>query len=616
MSATTTCVDLAPKTYLVESKPDLSVACSKNLILDIPTDILMTILRSWLSLRDVAHLDSAMLNRAQRQIWLATLQKRVITLATVNVREKELLKLLWLNMRDAYCSKVAFRGCKVRDTAFTPELKQHWSVMAKHLKCLRFKDKCSVATPLMMELITSCPRLEELCINTRIMPNFSGEHLRQIVDMGSQLKTLFLSDAQDVSPSDWQYLAERCVNLTELNLENTRLSPLIVPAFLNNMKQLNKLTLKHCDVMELSRTHTIHVPVDVARTTPIEVTEILNPESTIEELKTVLDREILSIHTALYSIDLSHSRQLAAIILPYLIRRCVLVERLNVSFCSLTGPVFRLVAQFLHRLRTIFMPGCTIHDEVYVEMVSHCQLIETLVLGYSPYLTSVICEAMAKSLPNLKTFALWGNQQAFNKQSMETLVRSCRKIDKIALTHTGIDDDVLIALVEHCPITRIEINGCQRVRSTWMASLGTHCPMLTHFVAEQVNIQDVGLRELSKCTKLEYVNLSSCAELTNESLSLLLQSCPQISVLRLKECAWVNDQTLEIISSYGRSLQELDLSSNGAITAEGILNMIVKSQRLHRLHAVNCVNLKFLTDVALIERIRAAAANLRTVFVH
>jgi hypothetical protein len=622
-----------------EFSSSIKMRSDTNIILEIPTDILLNLLRYWLSFRDIVKLDTALLNRANREVWLMSLRGVVTTQATVNIREKELLKLRWLHCRQSYCSKVAFRACKLRDPPFASDIRLFWNGMAKYLKCLRFKDRCSVPSALMMELIVACPQLEELCIcSDRIAPAFDGTCLRQVAIVGRNLKVLVLSELKDVTVHDWVYLIESCPNLQELNLENALFPPEVVPLLLDSMPQLSKLMLKSCKLpkpvnsLESSSSSKFQILDDVeSLSTSRPFTSGLSDPVIMDDAVSDLPRQNrndnilrakltmiddlaslpISLHRNMYSLDLSQSPEIASTVFPYFIRRCSMMERLNVSFCNIVSDMFRLVGHGLKRLRTLFMPGCSIHDSSLVMLVSNCPLIETLILGYSPGLGPVICEAMAKHLLNLKTFALWGNELAFTSKSMETFATACRKIDKIALTHTTIDDDALSVLVQHCKISRIEINGCLRLTDRWMSDLSLHCAShLTHFVAEQVNLSEEGIQHLARCDKLEYVNLSKCTRITNASLSILLQSCPRISVLRLKLCSWVDNNTLSLIGDYGHRVNELDVSGNLNITAEGVLSIIENSKHLHRLTALNCVHLG-LSEFADHERLRTAALSRR-----
>lgn len=593
----------------------------KLIVLDIPTDILLSILRYWLTLRDIVRLDTALLNHAHRPIWLLSLKNTIVCQTTVNIRERELLKLNWLSRRQTYCTKVSFRACKLREPAFVQNIKQHWSLMGKNLKCLRFKERCSIASGLMMDLIAACPKLEELCIGTRTVPSFSGDCLRRIVHQGQDLKTLHLTDATNIPAQDWTHLATHCTRLQELNLDKVSFSPTAIPLMLDNMPHLGKLMLNECSVVETMQSSTMTTITSHQGTaSTLNITEMLPKDQTEKILaffKHQLEQmDVSNPHPTLYSLDLTRSKALADLLLPYLIRRCPNVERLNVSFCSVAGSTLRLMGQYWRRLRTLFMPGCTIHDNTFQVLISQCRNIETLVLGFSPFLTSVICDTMATYLHALKTFALWGNETAFTEESVTTLVRGCRHIEKLALTHTNVTDAMLSILVEHCPISRLEINGCRALGSAWMPQLSRHCgALLTHFVAEQVKLDDIGLLELVHCPLLEYVNVSKCELLTNEALAQVLRACPKLSVLRLTHCSWVTDDTLAMVETHGLSVQELDVSSNSAVSSQGVLQLVEKHRGLRRLVVLECVKLRLLSEESTLERIQSLASSRRIMLV-
>jgi len=548
---------------------------SHNIVIDVPKDIIIGLLRTWLSMRDVARLDTAMLNRADREFWLQMIDGELITTATVNVREKEMLKLQWMNLRNVRSNKLAFRGVKFRDSLPSEKLDSFSNTLSEGLKSLRFKDRANMATPLMMKFITHTTKLEELMIQAR--PAITGTELRQIGDSCSRLKTFTLMDIPLISDIDFGYFASKCANIAELHFENVVFPVKSMQHILSHMKLLTKFVLKSC---------VLH-----------------DPECAMDD-----EGEVSMVHTRLIFFDCSQTKLLGPVLLPYIVQRCPFIERLNLSFCSLAEDHLRVVGRYCGRVRSIFVPGNDLRDEILTSIISKCPLTDTIVLGFSPHLSDNICIAMAKYLPNLKTFALWANQRAFTEESMRIFVNGCKKLDKIALTHTTIEDNVMSVLVKSCKITRMEINGCQLLTSSWMPILSQNCAeTLTHFVAELVRLSDEACFELAKCTKLEYLNLSHNVMLTNEGLKRVVDSCSRLSVLKLKDCAWVTDDTLTMLANDAHYLRELDITRNVNVTAAGVLYMMENSKRLHRLHAASC----FKADPAILNAIQKRATHRR-----
>lgn len=526
-------------------------------------------------MRDVARLDTAMVNKTDRELWLQMIEGEMITTATVNVREKEMLKLQWMNLRNVRASKLAFRGVKFRDTLPTERLDFFSKALSEGLRSLRFKDRASMATPLIMNFITHTTKLEELLIRAR--PAITGTELRQIGDSCPRLKTFTLMDIPLISDIDFGYFASKCTNITELHFENVLFPNNSMQHILSYMKSLTKFVLKS--------------------------SVLSDPDACMDD-----EGEVCIVHARLIFFDCSQTKQMGNVLLPYIIQRCPFIERLNLSFCSLAEDHLRVVGRYCSRVRSIFVPGNDLRDEILTSIISRCPLTDTIVLGFSPHLSEDICIAMAKYLPNLKTFALWANQRAFTEESMRVFVNGCKKLDKIALTHTTIEDNVMSVLVKSCKITRMEINGCQLLTSSWMPILSQNCAeTLTHFVAELVRLSDDACFELAKCIKLEYLNLSHNVLLTNEGLKRVVDSCSRLSVLKLKDCAWVTDDTLIMLANDAHYLRELDITRNVNVTAAGVLYMMENSKRLHRLHAANC----FKTDPATLETIQKKATHRR-----
>jgi len=367
--------------------------------------------------------------------------------------------------------------------------------------------------------------------------------------------------------------------MVELHFESIVFPVASIQHILSNMKQLTKFVLKS--------------------------SVLYDPGCVIEDHHVEEDSLV---HPRLLFLDCSQTKQMGNVLLPYILQRCPFLERLNLSFCSLAEDQLRVVGRYCSRIRSIFVPGNDLRDDILTSIISKCPLTDTIVLGFSPHLSEHICVAMAKYLPNLKTFALWANQRAFTEESMRVFVNGCKKLDKIALTHTTIEDNVMSVLVKSCKITRMEINGCQLLTSSWMPILSQNCAdTLTHFVAELVRLSDEACYELAKCTKLEYLNLSHNVMLTNAGLQQVIEACSRLSILKLKDCAWVTDETLIMLADRALYLRELDITKNVNVTATGVLYIMNHSKRLHRLHAVGC----FKADAKTLETIQKRATHRR-----
>ena len=75
-------------------------------------------------------------------------------------------------------------------------------------------------------------------------------------------------------------------------------------------------------------------------------------------------------------------------------------------------------------------------------------------------------------------------------------------------------------------------------------------------------VSDFGIKRLSGCSQLEYVNLSGCKYLSDLSVEYLAGNCKQIKVLNLTRNCKITDRTIQIIADNLFELEELYLYAN------------------------------------------------------
>ncbi|XP_025894444.1 F-box and leucine-rich protein 22 [Nothoprocta perdicaria] len=72
-------------------------------------------------------------------------------------------------------------------------------------------------------------------------------------------------------------------------------------------------------------------------------------------------------------------------------------------------------------------------------------------------------------------------------------------------------------------------------------------------------VSDFLLQVCDRCPNLLSLTLSGCGHVTDDCISLLLQSCPRLETLELENCVRVTDGTLAAAALHGRALRTLRL---------------------------------------------------------
>lgn len=492
--------------------------------------------------------------------------------------------------------------------------------------------------------------IEELYFHFHDISLLTSFFLQCLLPKTIKLKLFTIIDCMKIYDNDLNILIDSCPLLEEIMIDNcTMIQGLFFPKLIEKSVHLTKIMLKHCTIISKA---TVNPPSNVQElfTIPINpaeqawsmqqaiLTQRTLSSTTVMSQGTASSADLLQLqratstssiastnsnlkfHTKLACCDFTHTRDIGDYILPYLLFYCPNIERINISFCHLIPPSFQYLSLFAQRLKVLFLPGNTIDDDIIIPIVSNCPQLESMVIGFSPRVTERTINTIAKHLKQLKTFALWGNHKALNEASMTELVAGCSLLEKVALTYTGTTDAVLSILVNKCPLTRIEINGCQLLTDNCIESVADRCSQrLTHFVAENVFFTDKGCEALARCGTLEYINLSNSKFITSKGIVNLIQSCPKIEVLKIKECQLMNDEVLTAIAAHGRELRELDISYIKHFTFASILQILEKCEHLHKLYMIACFQdqlSQHMIDQSMIQEIIKIGTKKRIHIIH
>ncbi|KAK3808370.1 MAG: hypothetical protein J3Q66DRAFT_288808 [Benniella sp.] len=163
-------------------------------------------------------------------------------------------------------------------------------------------------------------------------------------------------------------------------------------------------------------------------------------------------------------------------------------------------------------------------------------------------------------------------------QLQQLLMPGCAKV-----TDSGVSQ---IAL--HCPRMRhLDLRACSNVSDESLLLVAKHCPDLWHLnvgrvssatkvtgrsiieIAKNTNLNTLGLAgcamtddaviEIAKHARsgLHRISLNSCSALTSASIRALMQLCPNLAVLEIKQCLLVSDMATLYRFSTRRVLVEL-----------------------------------------------------------
>jgi hypothetical protein len=177
---------------------------------------------------------------------------------------------------------------------------------------------------------------------------------------------------------------------------------------------------------------------------------------------------------------------------------------------------------------------------------------------------------------------------------------------------------IMGALGRSCPqLHTLVLMQSRGVDSSALLALATHCTSLTQLKINRCNTADAGLVAIvSKCEGLEFLDLSWCNNLHDESILAVAAHCKHLQTLKLgnswisakafqtlvcscikmrkfslRFCKLVTDECVALIAFNCPDLEDLCLTENSLVTDASLLSLAQHSRCLRQVHFGNCVGI-------------------------
>ncbi|KAE8349856.1 hypothetical protein BDV28DRAFT_52734 [Aspergillus coremiiformis] len=155
--------------------------------------------------------------------------------------------------------------------------------------------------------------------------------------------------------------------------------------------------------------------------------------------------------------------------------------------------------------------------------------------------------------------------------------------------YSDIPSDGLVKIIASGgPFVRdLNLRGCVQLRDMWQSEgkrITDLCRNVVNFSLEGCRIDKTSIHYfLLRNPRLEYINLSGLASVTNSAMKIIAQSCPQLEILNISWCSGVNANGLKRIVEQCPKLKDLRASEVRGFDDEEFALEIYKRNTLERL---------------------------------
>ncbi|BGP13169.1 hypothetical protein JCM10213_000251 [Rhodosporidiobolus nylandii] len=294
----------------------------------------------------------------------------------------------------------------------------------------------------------------------------------------------------------------------------------------------------------------------------------------------------------LVALDLSDVDGVDDAVLEAMARNCQKIQGLNMSGCArITDRGLEMIATSCPSLRRIKLRKCDAITDVPIILLSlHCPLLLEVDLAGCSSVTALSAMQLLRTSRCLRELSLPG----------------C-----VALTDDGFPDPEHLSLlpVSSAAEPWYPPRPAEDGSGSFIYELGDDYPESTETLSTTTGATlpcPVPLRTppaLRPYDHLRYLDVTSCALLTDQSIAGIVKYAPKLRNLILAKCARLTDDALFEICKVGKHLHYLHLGHVGSITDRSVIAIARSCTRLRYIDLANCNNV---TDASVVE----LAANL------
>jgi len=226
-------------------------------------------------------------------------------------------------------------------------------------------------------------------------------------------------------------------------------------------------------------------------------------------------------------------------------KSCSKLSSLSMDNCpGITNAALIALGTFSARLMHFTMiDSVSITDESVVAMARGCHHLETVTLSSCTAVTDTSLIALAKHCRHIKTFYMSSNKH-ISDEGISAVARSWPRLQWINFSSsTKITDIGIITIAQHCPLlSKFCLNGANletRVTAASVTMLAECCPRLTRFTMLSECVSDMELIYLvDHCKNLRVLEIRS-RTITLEGIRYVAEHCHYLKYL----CIFTNRDT-------------------------------------------------------------------------
>ncbi|KAH6798279.1 RNI-like superfamily protein [Perilla frutescens var. hirtella] len=318
--------------------------------------------------------------------------------------------------------------------------------------------------------------------------------------------------------------------------------------------------------------------------------------------------------------------------------KCQGIRSLDLSYLPITNKCLSQILE-LQNLEDLVLEGCFgIDDDSLAALNQGCKTLETLDMSSCQKVSHVGLSSLTSATASLRQLILsYGSRvdlalaDSLQKLSMLQSIKLdgcrvtcsglkaignwCVSLSEVSLSKcVGVTDEGLSSLVtKHKDLRKLDITCCRKITHASLAHItnsctsllslkmesctlilaeafvliGQRCQFLEELDVTDNEIDDEGLKSISRCSQLRSLKLGICLNITDEGLVHIGMCCSKLKELDLYRSDGIGDSCISAIGSGCPDLEMINIAYCKSITDRSLMSLS-KCSKLNTLESRGC----------------------------
>ncbi|KAK8950398.1 F-box/LRR-repeat protein 3 [Platanthera guangdongensis] len=273
------------------------------------------------------------------------------------------------------------------------------------------------------------------------------------------------------------------------------------------------------------------------------------------------------------------------------------LEKVKFDGCRITASGLLALGNSCISLKELSLSKCSgVTDEGLSSVLMKHKGLTKLDITCCRKITDISIASIANSCSSLTSLKM-ESCNLVSKHAFCMIGERCHLLEELDLTDNDLDNQGLKAISNCHRLYILKIGLCLNVNDEGVIQIGKSCPLLEELdLYRSVGITDTGIMAIAcGCPLLQMINLAYCTEITDIALRSL-SKCSKLNTLELRGCFQVSNYGLAGVALGCREIIKLDIKKCYHITDAGMVSL---ARLCYHLRQIN-LSYSSVTEVGLL----------------